>query len=117
MALTLYGIPTCGTVKKALSYLTGHNHPHTFIDYRQSPPSREQLTTWVGTLGNKALRNTSGGSYRALGAEKESWGDDRWIDAFVADPMLIKRPVVLLGDTVIQVGWSSPDAVEAALKS
>lgn len=116
MNLTLYGIPTCGTVKKALGYLTSQNHPHTFIDYRKNPPSREDITSWVTQLGNKALRNTSGGSYRALGDEKDNWGDDRWIDAFVADPMLIKRPVVVLDGKLLQVGWASPDAVEAALK-
>lgn len=110
MTLTVYGIPSCGTVKKARSWLEGARRPHTFVDFREVPPPAAQVTAWVAKFGSRALRNTSGGSYRALGAEKESWTDAQWIAAFTADPMLIKRPVVERDGVPVIVGWNLEDA-------
>ena len=53
----------------------------------------------------QALKNTSGGSYRALPADKDTWSDERWLAAFAADPMLLRRPVVERGGAPLQVGW------------
>lgn len=101
----VYGIPTCGTVKKALAWLTAAGVANRLVDMRAKPPERERVARWVATFGALALRNTSGGSFRALGPERESWGDDAWIDAFVRDPMLIKRPVVEQAGRPVAVGF------------
>ena len=61
------------------------------------------------TVGSKVLRNTSGGSYRGLGPEKKTWSDSRWADAFAADPMLLKRPVITRDGSVVQVGFRGSD--------
>lgn len=103
--IVVYGIPTCGTVKKARAALDDAGAAHTFVDFRQTPPSAAQVTTWVQTFGVAALKNTSGGSYRALGAEKDTWSDAAWADAFHKDPMLIKRPVVEVGGVPVAVGF------------
>jgi arsenate reductase len=103
--IVVYGIPTCGTVKKARAALDDANAAHSFVDFRQTPPSAAQVATWVKTFGVAALKNTSGGSYRALGAEKDSWSDAAWTQAFQADPMLIKRPVVEVGGVPVVVGF------------
>jgi arsenate reductase len=105
MALTVYGIPTCGTVRKARSWLDANGHAHTFVDLRQSPPARAQVDGWVARFGASALRNTSGGSYRALGPEKDGWSPEQWAAAFAADPMLIKRPVIERDGAPLQVGF------------
>lgn len=110
-SLTVYGIPTCGTVKKARAWLDSQGHAHGWVDLREDPPSRARIARWVRVLGALSLRNTSGGSYRALGPEKEGWGDDDWIEAFTADPMLIRRPVVERDGEPLFVGFRSPDAV------
>jgi arsenate reductase len=107
-AWALVGIPTCGTVKKARAWMDQRGLPYQWLDLRQSPPSREVVADWVRALGAAALRNTSGASYRALPAERERWSDDRWIEAFAADPMLIKRPVVLRDGQAVAVGWRRP---------
>jgi arsenate reductase len=106
--LTVYGIPTCATVQKARSWLHEHGIAHTFVDYRQTPPSPERVAHWVRALGASALRNTSGGSYRALGPEKDGWDDAAWIAAFSSDPMLIKRPVIERDGVPVQVGFRGP---------
>lgn len=109
MAITLYGIPTCGTVKKARAWLDARDAVHTFVDFRSTPPSAEQVGAWVTAFGAKAMRNTSGGAYRALPEEKKTWSDDRWRQAFTDDPMLIKRPIVEKGGVPVRVGWRARD--------
>jgi arsenate reductase len=101
----VYGIPTCGTVKKALAWLAASSVPHRLVDLRAQPPDRERVARWVATFGALPLRNTSGGSFRALGPERETWGEAAWIDAFVQDPMLIKRPVVEQDGRPVAVGF------------
>ncbi len=108
--LTVYGIPSCGTVKKALAWLTSEGVPHHFVDFRSTPPSPEQVARWTAALGAQAMRNTSGGSYRALGAEKDGWDDATWTGAFAADPMLIRRPVIEQDGAPVLVGFRGTDA-------
>lgn len=106
--MNVYGIPTCGTVKKARKWLDDRGIAHTFVDLRATPPNASQVRAWVATFGARAMRNTSGGAYRALGPEKDTWDDEAWIRAFVADPMLIKRPVIERDGPVL-VGFAASD--------
>ncbi len=108
MAITLYGIPTCGTVNKARKWLDERGVEYGWIDYREAPPGREQLASWIAAFTAKPMRNTSGGAYRALGPEKKSWTDDQWLEAFAADVMLLKRPVVEVDGKPATVGFKEP---------
>jgi arsenate reductase (glutaredoxin) len=115
MSLQVYGIPNCGTCKKALTWLVGNRIEHEFINTRETEISQETIASWVQSLGNKPMRNTSGQSYRALGTEKDSWDDDRWITAFTQDTMLLKRPLFVKDGTAVAVGFRDPDAVRQAI--
>ena len=115
MALTVYGIPTCGTVKKARRWLEERGTSHDWVDLRATPPDRERVAAWVGSLGSKALRNTSGRAYRQLPDDKKTWSDARWIDAFASDPMLIKRPVVERNGVAVIAGFRASDEALSAL--
>jgi arsenate reductase len=115
MAIVLWGIPTCGTVKKARAALEAARVAFVDRDLRKDPPTAAEIDAAIAAFGAKALRNTSGASYRALPAEKESWSDARWRDAFVADPMLVKRPVFVRDGVVVGVGFKD-DAVLAKLR-
>jgi arsenate reductase len=106
LAITVYGIPTCGTVKKARAWLDRHGVAHAWVDFRATPPEPARVARWVRALGAGPLRNTSGGAYRALGDEKAGWDDARWTAAFQADPMLIKRPVVEIDGEPVLVGFA-----------
>jgi arsenate reductase len=108
ISLKVYGIPTCSTCKKALQWLDQHKIAYEFINTKQEPPTPAQITDWVATLGNKPLRNTSGQSYRALGATKDTWEDADWISAFSQDAMLLKRPLFVQDDRAIFVGFRDP---------
>jgi arsenate reductase len=118
MPLTVYGIPTCSTCKKALQWLDQNHIAYRFVDTKQQPPSRSMIADWVATLGAKPLRNTSGQVYRSLGEEKQSWTEAQWIDAFADNTMLLKRPLFVQAGQAIVVGFrpQSP-ALQALLIS
>ena len=105
MSIQVYGIPNCGTCKKAFAWLEANGVDYEFINTKEHPPSREMLTEWVAALGSKPMRNTSGQSYRALGEEKKTWPDEQWVEAFAGDAMLLKRPLFVKDDTAVLVGF------------
>ena len=109
MALQVYGIPNCGTCKKALTWLDAKSVEYDFINTKEQPPSREQIADWVASLTARPMRNTSGMSYRALGEEKKSWSDDQWIDAFAEDAMLLKRPLFVKDGQAVLVGFRASE--------
>ncbi len=112
MDVTIYGIPTCGTVKKARRWLDGRGIAYTWVDFRATPPEPERVARWFETFGAKAMRNTSSGAYRKLPADKKSWPDEKWLAALQADPMLIKRPVVEVDGEPVLIGFKEPAWVE-----
>lgn len=111
MSIVVWGIPSCGTVKKARAALQGAGLAFTDRDLREAPPTAADVARFVAAVGVKALKNTSGGSYRALAAEKDTWTDAEWTAAFARDPMLIKRPVIERDGVVVTVGWKNDDAL------
>ncbi|MGB8699258.1 MAG: Spx/MgsR family RNA polymerase-binding regulatory protein [Thermosynechococcaceae cyanobacterium] len=109
MTLTVYGIPNCGTCKKALQWLADHAIAYEFVNTKEHPPTASMLQDWVNALGTKPLRNTSGQSYRALGEEKQTWSDAQWVDAFAQDAMLIKRPLFVKSGQAVMVGFRASE--------
>ena len=114
MPVTVYGIPNCGTVKKARRWLDARGVAHTFVDFRAVPPARETVDGWVAAFTAKKMRNTSGGAYRALPDEKKQWSDEVWAEKFAADPMLIKRPIITGDAGPLLVGFRGSDEDLAA---
>ncbi len=109
--LTVYGIPTCDSCRKARRWLDQQGHEHAWVDLRETPPGSDDVAGWVEALGAKKLKNTSGGSYRALPAEKKTWSDARWTAAFAADPMLLKRPILVRDGTALTTGFRGWDTL------
>jgi arsenate reductase (glutaredoxin) len=105
MSLQVYGIPTCGTCKKAFQWLATNEILYEFVNTKENPPTRDKIQAWVQALGAKPMRNTSGQSYRLLGEEKQTWTDDQWIEAFAQDAMLLKRPLFVKEGKAIAVGF------------
>jgi arsenate reductase (glutaredoxin) len=117
MSLEIYGIPTCSTVKKALKWLDQHSVEYEFVNTKETRPEREAIAAWVKTLGSKSMRNTSGQSYRAIGEEKKTWSEPRWVEAFSQDPMLLKRPLFVRDGEAVLVGFrGSDEAIAEALQ-
>ncbi|MEL6908771.1 MAG: Spx/MgsR family RNA polymerase-binding regulatory protein [Cyanobacteria bacterium J06629_2] len=110
MSIQVYGIPNCGTCKKAIAWLQENNIEYEFINTKDNPPERKAIASWVETLGSKPMRNTSGKSYRALGDARNSFGDEQWINAFATDAMLLKRPLFVKDNQAVLVGFRASEA-------
>jgi arsenate reductase (glutaredoxin) len=116
MAIQVYGIPNCGTCKKAFQWLKDKGVDYEFINTKEAPPSREMIQSWVKVLGAQPMRNTSGQSYRSIGDEKKTWTDQQWIEAFAQDAMLLKRPLFVKDGTAVLVGFrESGDVIQQKL--
>lgn len=111
MSLKVYGIPNCGTCKKALKWLDDNGVEYQFVNTKEHPPTRDMIQNWVTTLGAKPMRNTSGQAYRELGEERNRWTDGQWAEAFAKDAMLLKRPLFVKDDTAVLVGFKEQEDI------
>jgi arsenate reductase len=99
MIPTLYGIPNCDTVRKARDWLDGHGLAYAFHDYKKAGIDRGSLELWVSELGWETVLNRSGTTFRKLPeADRTGVDRDRAIDLMLAQPSMIKRPILDLGD-------------------
>ena len=114
MTLTLYGIPNCDTVKKARVWLDQHGVAFAFHDYRKVGIDRPRLEAWVTEHGWETVLNRAGTTFRALpDADKADLDAGRAVALMLAQPSMIKRPVLDLGDRTL-VGFI-PDRYAAIL--
>ncbi|MEL6604887.1 MAG: Spx/MgsR family RNA polymerase-binding regulatory protein [Cyanobacteria bacterium J06614_10] len=114
MSLNVYGIPNCGTCKKAMAWLEENNIAYEFINTKEQPPTKAQIKKWVSALTARPMRNTSGLSYRALGEEKKEWSDAQWTEAFAGDAMLLKRPLFEKEGEAVMVGFRAKEEEKLA---
>jgi Spx/MgsR family transcriptional regulator len=102
MSIVLYGIPNCDTVKKARAWLAEQGTDYRFHDFKKDgvPPAR--LDAWMRSAGRDKLVNRKGTSWRKLDtATQAAAGSDAGAKALMlAQPSVIKRPVVEWGDEV-----------------
>jgi arsenate reductase len=95
MATTLYGIKNCDTMKKARAWLDGHGINYAFHDYKTRGIDRSRLEHWCRELGWETVLNRAGTTFRKLPeARKHTLDADRSIALMIAQPSLIKRPVL-----------------------
>lgn len=93
--LTLYGIKNCDTVKKARRWLEDHGVEYQFHDFRQDGLNKKQLSGWVEQLGWEVIVNKRSTTWRNLSdKDKELTTNSQAIKLLLANPTLIKRPVV-----------------------
>ena len=96
--LTLYGIKNCDTMKKARAWLDGHGVAYAFHDYKTQGIDRAHLEAWCKELSWEVLLNRAGTTFRKLpDAEKENLTERKAIALMLAQPSMIKRPVLDLG--------------------
>lgn len=116
MSITIFGIPNCDTMKKARVWLESHGVAHTFHDYRKEGINRARLEAWIGKVGWEALLNRNGATFRALpDSEKAGLNADKAIDLMMAQPSMIKRPVLEVEEDLL-VGFK-PETYAARLSA
>lgn len=111
MELTLFGLKTCDTCRKAIKALEAAGHNLTVRDVRADGVPPEDLTLWFKTHGD-ALINTRSTTWRGLDDGARARKDSDAVALLGDHPTLIKRPVIIAGD-VVHVGWTKD--VQAAL--
>lgn len=114
MNVTLFGIPHCDTVKRARARLTEHGIDAAFHDFKKAGVPLPELQQWLGELGWEKLLNRAGTTFRKLADEQKADLDQaRAIELMLAQPSMIKRPVLDLGDRTL-LGFK-PELYAAAL--
>ena len=97
-ATTIYGIKNCDTMKKARAWLEGHKVAHDFHDYKTAGIERGLLEGWAKKVGWEVLLNRAGTTFRKLpDADKEGVTEKKAIALMLAQPSMIKRPVLDVG--------------------
>jgi len=97
MTTTIYHNPSCGTSRNTLAMIRQSGEEPVVIDYLKTPPTRERLAELVAAMGIpvRALLRQKGTPYDELGLDDPSLSDDQLLDAMIAHPILINRPIVV----------------------
>jgi len=106
--IVLYGIKNCDTMKKARAWLDGHGVAYVFHDYKVAGVERGKLEGWVKSVGWEVLLNRAGTTFRKLPEQdREHITEKKAIALMLAQPSMIKRPVIEMGGKLL-VGFK-PD--------
>jgi arsenate reductase len=114
----IYGIKNCDTMKKARAWLDSHGVAYSFHDYKTEGISKDKLKRWADELGWETLLNRAGTTFRKLpDADKEGLNERKALSLMLAQPSMVKRPVLEIGAKLL-VGFK-PEiyAKEVARKS
>jgi arsenate reductase len=111
MALTLYGIRNCDTVKKARAWLDSHGVEYRFHDYKVNGVEQQLLEDWCREIGWESVLNRKGTTYRKLDpALTQNLNAKAAIALMLAHPSAIRRPLVT-GAGPLMIGFD-PDEYE-----
>ena len=115
MPITMYGIKNCDTIKKARAWLDAQGVEYRFHDYKKLGIDEATLRRWAGVVGWEVLLNRAGTTFRALpDGDKANLDEDKAIALMVANPSMIKRPVLESGSTLL-VGFKPDTYLGAGL--
>ena len=97
MTITIYGIKSCSTMKKAFTKLDELDVSYDFHDYKKQGIDKETVQRWVDGLGIDKVLNKRGTTWRKLDDSQKQAADasiDKAIDLLVENTSMIKRPIV-----------------------
>jgi len=97
VTVTIYHNPSCGTSRNTLAMIRQSGAEPEVIEYLKTPPSRARLVELIAAMGisSRALLREKGTPYAELGLADPKWSDGELIDAMLAHPILINRPIVV----------------------
>jgi arsenate reductase len=112
-SVTIYGIKNCDTMKKARAWLDGRKVAYDFHDYKAKGIDRARLEEWAGEVGWETLLNRAGTTFKKLpDADREGVTEKKALALMLAQPSMIKRPVLDVDGTLL-VGFK-PETYEKA---
>jgi arsenate reductase (glutaredoxin) len=97
MNITIYHNPGCGTSRNALAAIRAAGHEPVVIEYLKTPPTRDELKFLIMRMGVpvRAVVRSKESLFRELGLDELEVGDEELLDAMMAHPVLINRPIVV----------------------
>ena len=117
LSITIYGIKNCDTMKKARAWLDRHGVDYAFHDYKTAGIARERLAQWEKKIGWETLLNRAGTTFRKLpDQDKTALNAKKALALMLAQPSMIKRPVLDLGGGKLLVGFQ-PEIYAESLSS
>ncbi|QGZ73509.1 glutaredoxin-dependent arsenate reductase [Aeromonas hydrophila] len=95
--ITIYHNPACGTSRNTLALIRNSGVEPTVIHYLETPPSRDTLLALIAAMGMpvRDLLRQNVPPYEVLGLAENKFSDDELVDAMLAHPILINRPIVV----------------------
>jgi len=105
--MKVYGIKSCDTVRKALKYLKEKGVKFDFVDLKKDPVGCETIDEWLKRIDMATLFNRRGTKYRMLKLKDLNLDEAGMREWLCRENLLIKRPVIELGDGEIVVGFDS----------
>jgi Spx/MgsR family transcriptional regulator len=107
MPITLYGIKNCDTVKKARRWLEDNGQEFTFHDVRTDGLDKTEVKRWLREAGFDVVVNKRSTTWKQLDdVQKDGLSEANSLDLLLANPTLIKRPVLTINNTVL-VGFKA----------
>ena len=108
VTVTVAGIRNCDTCRKARRWLEAGGIPCEFLDVRTAGIDHDTIDDWADALGPETLLNRRGHSWRALPPERRENLDDDAIRTLLAEqPLLIRRPVLLVAGEAVAAGFDA----------
>jgi arsenate reductase len=102
LTITLYGLKNCDTMKKARTWLDTHGVQYEFHDYKAVGIDSSVLARWCKEVGWEVLLNRNGTTFRKLPESRKTGLNERKaIVLMLAQPSMIKRPVLDLGKRLL----------------
>jgi arsenate reductase len=97
MDAIIYHNPACGTSRNTLGLIRNAGVEPRVIEYLKDPPGRDELADLIARMGLpvRAVLREKGTPYAELGLDDPSLSDDALLDAMIAHPLLINRPIVV----------------------
>ncbi|QCU90129.1 arsenate reductase (glutaredoxin) [Thiomicrorhabdus sediminis] len=100
---TIYHNPRCSKSRSSLQILNEHNVATDEVRYLQTPPSKQELAELCRLMGLKPAQIVRRGEtvFKELDLAEAQLTDDEWLDILIANPILIERPIVKIGDKAV----------------
>ncbi len=99
--MKIYGIKTCGSVRKALKFFNDNSIKYEFIDFKKTPVGKDKIEFWLKKVSLDTLFNKKGTKYRTLKLKELNLDDEGKKEWLEKENLLIKRPVIEYNDDVI----------------
>lgn len=103
--MVIYGIKSCGSVKKALKFLKDNGIEFEFVDIRKNPVDCKKIDEWLKEVDIDRLFNSKGTKYRQLKLKELNLDDKQKREWLCKENLLIKRPVIEPDNGKILVGF------------